>query len=194
MRTVILFITGFVVSCGLAAYLLLLAPAFWKAEQKHYTADRLEKACDAVTSLLAFLIPAVLAIATWVYEKTNVAWYGACLALGVIWFLFVLIFTMYVRFNFIWRFQEQEKVNVGQGHNLEVVRWLTVVMFGLTVGLVSFSVPTFAIAFWPHSSAEPSVPAPRYEFHVEQSRSCPPAPPTPEPKSCKPPEKSVGEK
>jgi len=189
---VIVFITGFVGSCAIAVSALLLAPTFWKRSQEQYATDRLERACDAVVSLLAFLIPTVLAITTWVYEKTDVAWYGACLAIGVIWFLFVLVFTMYVRFNFVWGFQE--KMTVGNGQNLVIVRWLTVVMVGLSVGLLSFGVPTFWIAFQKHRGAEPSAPAPRYEFHVEQSRSCPPTPPAPESKPCKPPEKSVGEK
>src|SRR5271167_552867 len=69
---------------------------------KEATVERLEKACDAVFTLLAFLIPGTLVVTTWVYEKTHSSSYGAWLALSTFWFLVVLASTMYMRFNFVW--------------------------------------------------------------------------------------------
>src|SRR6266404_9481522 len=127
----IAFATGLVLSCAFIIAQWLSIPKYWKT-QAQYTTERVEKACDAVTSFVAFLIPATLAVTTWVFEKTETTWYGAMLALSTFWFLFVLGFTMYVRFNLVWGLPE--KVVVGKGQNIVIIQWLTSVMVGLTVG------------------------------------------------------------
>ena len=139
------FTIGLLGSVSLLCVALFAVAGFWKKEKAEYTAERVEKACDSVTSFVAFLIPATLVVTTWVYEKTGTLWYGAFLALSTLWFLVVLVRTMYMRFNFVWRFTD--KIKVGQGQSMEIPLWLTTVMVGLTVGLVFLAIPTFVIAF-----------------------------------------------
>jgi hypothetical protein len=153
---------------------VLSVPRFWPAPTAYVT-GRIEKACDSVTTFIAFLIPATLAVTTWVYEKTGVLWYGASLALSTGWFLVVLIFTMYMRFNFVWRLPP--RVMVGGNLNLEVARWLTTVMFGLTWGLLFLAVPTFVIAFRSLPQKEKPVTnesQAHYEYHTSVSQPCHP--------------------
>jgi len=165
--------TGLLFSCGLMFFVLHSVPKYWKG-QAQYATERLEKACDAVTSFVAFLIPVTLAVTTWVYEKTETTWYGALLALSTIWFLLVLGFTMYVRFNLVWGLPE--KVTVGAGQNMRVVQWLTSVMVGLTVGLIFLAIPTFFIAFQSHATAEGSISGAHYEYHINEVKPGAPCP------------------
>jgi len=185
-----LFGGGLLLSGLLYWWILRSAPKFW-SQPTSYATERVEKTCDSVTSFVSFLIPATLAVTTWVYEKTKTPWYGALLALGTIWFLVVLGRTMYVRFNFVWRLPTTFKM--GGGQNMEVARWLTTVMVGLTVGLLSLSIPTFSIAFRtapekekPHE-IQPQV---HYEYHIDQTQPCRPcpAPGAPVPKQAPVPE------
>jgi hypothetical protein len=138
------FIMGSLVSLLLYTVAIRAVPQIW-ATATIVSSGRIEKACDSVTSFVAFLIPAGLAITTWVYEKVGTAWFGPLLALSTAWFLLVLCYTMYIRFNFIWRLPL--RVTVGAKQNLHIARWLTTVMVGLTAGLVFLAVPTFVIAF-----------------------------------------------
>src|ERR1039457_5559805 len=130
-----------------------------KDDRPVYKTERIEKACDAVMGLVALLIPANLAIITWVYEKTHSPSYGAFLTLSTIWFLVVLFFTMYMRFNFIWGLADEIKIGVGE--SLMVPYWLATVMFGLSCGLFFLALSTFGIGLnipKPSESSTPSGP------------------------------------
>jgi len=62
---------------------------------------------------------------------------------------------------------------------MEVVRWLTTVMFGLTIGLACLAVPTFFIAFGsPTDKQKPQETQPQthYEYHIDESQHCQPCP------------------
>ena len=54
--TAIVFAIGLVLSCVFIVVLLLSVPTYWKTEEAQYTTERLEKARDAITSFVAFLI------------------------------------------------------------------------------------------------------------------------------------------
>lgn len=164
------FVIGLVLSCVLILLSLYAISTYWRKHATQYATERVEKACDAVTSLVALLIPATLAVTTWVVEKTGTTWYGTLLALSTIWFLFVLVFTMYVRFNLVWGLPE--KVPVGKGENMGIIQWLTSVMVGLTVGLIFLAIPTFSIVFRTHPTAEISDSGSHYEYQVYETHTC----------------------
>ncbi len=167
------FTTGLLVSLLLYTVAILKVPQFW-ATATEYSSGRIEKACDSVTSFVAFLIPAGLAITTWVYEKVGTGWFGPLLALSTFWFLLVLCYTMYIRFNFIWGLPL--RVSVGAGKNLHIARWLTTVMVGLTAGLVFLAVPTFVIAFRTAPEQQKEKEHAReqvhYEYHTTNTLPC----------------------
>jgi hypothetical protein len=176
---VVSFGAGLVISGLLLVAVLRSVPGFWDTPTA-YSTGRIEKACDSVTSFVAFLIPAALAVTTWVYEKTGTLWYGAFLALSTFWFLLVLVFTMYMRFNFVWRLPA--RVTVGGGHNMEVAQWLATVMLGLSAGLIFLAIPTFVIAFRASPDKERKTEMPVYnEYHIDKTERCAPCPPPPPP-------------
>lgn len=162
-------IFAFVATLVFLLLIILNVPRFWPAPIP-YATSRIEKACDSVTSFIAFLIPATLAVATWVFEKTKTPWYGASLALSTVWLLAALIYTMYIRFNFVWRLPT--RVMVGGGQNLQILKWLSTVMVGLTFGLVFLAIPVFALAFHPIQEKE-TVPSKGsetfYDYRIDQS-------------------------
>ena len=167
---------GFVVSVLLLLAVLKSAARIWKTSVE-FSAERIDKACDAVTSIVSFLVPATLAIATWVFEKIGKGWYGGALALSTGWFVFVLLFTVYIRLNFTWRLNENGKVNLGGGQNMPVIRWLCSVMVGLTIGLVLLSAPIFLFPYQEWHGSEGSgreLSQIHNEYHVNVGELCQP--------------------
>jgi hypothetical protein len=126
-------------------FLIRAAKASWTKAHVEYTTGRVEKACDSATAIIAILIPATLGLATWLYEKLGPRWYTGLLAVSTVWFLIILLFTMYMRFNFTW--SHEQKFTVGAGQNLHVVYWLVTICYGLVVGFLLLAVPVFIIAF-----------------------------------------------
>jgi len=145
---------SFAVSLLLFGILCGSAAAIWKMTVAHFKTERIERTCDTVNSFVAFLIPATLTLATWLREKFPVRWCIALLSVSGFWFLIVLFFTMYIRFNFVWRLKDEFLVGIDE--NLEIVYWLTTVMCGLTFGLLFLAIPIFVLGFgWNAPAAVP---------------------------------------
>jgi hypothetical protein len=141
-----------------------------------YKRERLEKTCEALISLLALLISGSLLVISWVFDKIHVPGYGPWLVVAIFWFFVVLIFTLYMRFNFVWRFVADD-LEIGNGKNLVVLCWLATVMVGVTSGLFFLAVPTLRIAW----NVTPPPATPPQIVQVECHMN-PPAPvPTPSP-------------
>ncbi len=113
---------------------------------KQYSRERLEKTCDAVISLLSILISGSLLVISWVFDKFRAPGYGPWLFLGMAWLFTVLLFTLFMRFNFVWRISA-DTLEVGGGKNLVVLCWLPTIIAGLTFGLLCVGIPILRIAW-----------------------------------------------
>lgn len=168
------------------ALMFWVAHAYWTTEVSVATL-RVERACDAIMSLIAFLVPATLGLTTWLFEKLNRPWYTAFLGAATVWFLFVLAFTMYMRFNFLWR--HGSKMLVGGNQGFRFVYWLITAMFGLVIGIILLGVPVFWISLKTPGRAtradsqirlQSNQKRGRTENSTAPSRSAPKAPPGPD--------------
>jgi hypothetical protein len=139
-----------------------------------YDRERLEKTCDAVTSLLSILIPGSLLAISWAFDKFHDKGYGAWLFIGLGWLFVVLIFTLYMRFNYVWGFKDA-KFKMGGTQGLAVLSWLPTVIVGLTFGLVCLAMPILRIA-WKMPATTPALPL---DVHVECHVDMPTPAPTP---------------
>lgn len=143
-----------------------------------YERERLEKTCDAVISLLAIVIAGSLLVISWVFDKVHLPgyrpWLALALALGMLWFIVVLFFTLYMRFNFVWRV-EGNKFTVGgdQRENSKVLWWLDTIMVGMTAGLFCLSVPILLIALKMPKPPPISPPVVQVECHVDAPNPAP---------------------
>jgi len=169
----------------LVASVVVLFAAMWVScvsfnTAQTYKRERLEKTSEATISLLALLISGSLLVISWVFDKIHVPDYGPWLVVAILWFFVVLIFTLYMRFNFVWRFVSDD-LQIGGGKNLVVLCWLATIMVGVTSGLFFLAVPTLRIAW----NVAPPPPAPPQIVQVECHMN-PPAPlPTPTPTKSK---------
>lgn len=101
--------------------------------------DRAEKSCDAVLSVCALLIPATLGLLTWLHEKIGAGSYVVPLGFALIYFFALLVFTAHLRFNFLWRYDQNFEVTPTQ--NLRFAYWLTTATSSIVLGLALLSIP-----------------------------------------------------
>jgi hypothetical protein len=107
--------------------------------------DRAEKSCDAVLSVCALLIPATLGLLTWLHEKVGVGSYMIPLGFALLYFFVLLIFTAYLRFNFLW--QHDKDFEVSSQRNLRFGYWLTTATSSIVLGLILLSIPVLEMGF-----------------------------------------------
>ena len=126
--------------------LLVSTKGFWKpfdATPTKITTDRAEKSCDAVLSVCALLIPATLGLLTWLREKVGVGSYMIPLGFALLYFFVLLIFTAYLRFNFLWQYNTDFAVT--SQRNLRFGYWLTTATSGIVLGLILLSIPVVGL-------------------------------------------------
>ena len=156
------------------AILAAAIPGTWKSfpDALEYDRERLEKTCDAVISLLSILISGSLLVISWAFDKFHDPGYGPWLFVGLGWLFVVLIFTLYMRFNYVWGYKGA-KFNMGGTEGRTVLSWLPTVIVGLTFGLICLAWPILKIAW--KMPAPPSNPAQivQVQCHVEMAKPTP---------------------
>lgn len=154
----------------LAAAILLTRKSF--PQPVEYDRERLEKTCDAVISLLSILISGSLLVISWAFDKFHDPGYGPWLFLGLGWLFVVLIFTLYMRFNYVWGFKDA-KFNMGGTQGRAVLSWLPTVIVGLTFGLVCVATPILTIAWKIPTPASAPPQIIQVQCHVDMPKPTP---------------------
>lgn len=175
---------GVAITAGSCLAVLSIAAVFASAGERWKDADpvkiateRVERACDAVIAMLAFLIPASAVLATWLHDAEDSAYVklladqqlrlarvsgvsafphpglvNTTVMLSVVCFVIVLAFTMYIRFNFMLGVGGAD-VEIGKGaesRNIQVIYWATAVMVFMFFGLILLAVPIFVVMLSRH--------------------------------------------
>jgi hypothetical protein len=139
---------------------LLATKAAWVvptdgAAGKRIATERAEKTCDAVLSVCALLIPATLGLITWLEEKAGPGSYMVPLGFALFYFFALLIFTAHLRFNFLWRFDQDFRVS-SRSH-LRFGYWLTTATSSIVLGLVLLAIPVVELGLGILKMKEPPV-------------------------------------
>lgn len=140
---------------------------------REYNRERLEKTCDTVMTLTSALISGSLLVISWMFDKIHDHGYAPWLVQCLGWLFVVLLFTLYMRFNYVWGYQEGAKLMIGGTEGRMVLRWLPTVIVGLTFGLVCQAIPVLTIAWkmpGPPSNLPPIV---QVQCHVDMPKPTP---------------------
>jgi len=167
--------------------LLCLTKGYWKiptgASAPVVATDRAERSCDAVLSVSALLIPATLGLLTWLHEKVGPGSYVIPLGFALLYFFALLVFTTYLRFNFLWRFDKQ--LVVSSNDNMSFAYWLTTATSSIVLGIGLLSIPVVGLALgWLNVKETPPegpAPATSVECHCAPAQSIPPVLTPPKP-------------
>jgi len=143
--------------------------------------DRAEKSCDAVLSVCALLIPVTVGLITWLLEKVGSGGYMIPLGTSLFYFFVLLVFTVHLRFNFIWG--QGADFEVSSVKNLRFAYWLTTATSSIVLGLALLAIPAFELGVGILKVKEPAKDAvPKVECVCPQIAAAAPNPsPSPTP-------------
>lgn len=176
--------------CALVSLLFLVSlvktKSYWTrpaGTPPKISTDRAEKSCDAVLSVCALLIPATLGLVTWLHEKVGAGNYMIPLGFALLYFFGLLIFTAYLRFNFLWGFER----DFDQFLYLRFGYWLTTATSGIVLGLILLSIPVVQLGFGrlKVKEATPNVSPVKVECNCRSADAdAAPVPTPPKPPAC----------
>lgn len=197
---VIAILAVLVCSTGFITF-VALTPSFWRRPEdgifRSISRDRAEKSCDTVLSICALLIPATLGLLTWLSDKVGPASYILPLLCALLFFFILLVFTVYMRFNYLWSLGPEflvsspPKTATGQhgtlcppSRNIVFACWLTTATSAIVLGLVLLTIPILELGFGLLKMKPAPPPAP---IHVQcDCHTTAPPPPQPPPPPCRP--------
>jgi hypothetical protein len=163
---------------------LILTPKSWENDQgeiiRSISRERLEKSCDTVLSVCSLLVPASLGLLTWLADKVGPASYILPLLVALAFFFILLIYTVYLRFNYLW--QLNPDFPVSSKRNLVILRWLTTATSAIVLGLALLTVPIVELGLgWLHFKPTPPPASTPVVCNCKIT-----TPPPPQPPPCKP--------
>ncbi len=177
-----------IVVTALFLILVLLTSLFWKppagGSYPKVTVERAEKSADAVLSVCALLIPATLGLLTWLQEKIGPGTHLIPLAFALGYFFVLLIFTVHLRFNFLWQHKTDFEVSPTAG--MRFAYWLTTATSSIVLGLVLLSLPVLGLSLGWLKIKEPAPGNAATKIEC----NCPPAPAPPTAVTANPQQKS----
>jgi hypothetical protein len=121
---------------------------------------------------------------TWLQEKIGPGSYIIPLGFALLYFFALLVFTTYLRFNFLWGFEKQFTVDPeSTPSNMSFPYWLTTAMCSIVLGIALLSIPVIGLGFGWLRIKEATPPK---EASVKVECNCKPAQTVPPPASTQP--------
>lgn len=135
-------ICAFVVAFGL--FLLLNVKRSWAAGEARISTERAERACDTILSICLTLIAAILAVLPILGDRVVGTSYLIPVGFALALFLALLVFTVHLRFNFLWRMRRSFIVSARR--NIRFAFWLTTATSSLVLGIFLLAILAIALA------------------------------------------------
>ena len=181
-----------------------LTPSFWRRSEdgifRSISRERAEKSCDTVLSICALLIPATLGLLTWLSDKVGPASYILPLLCALLFFFILLVFTVYMRFNYLWSLGPEFLVSsplkdairqstiagtkCPKSRNIVFACWLTTATSAIVLGLALLTIPILELGFG-LLKMKPAPPPATVHVQCDCPTTAPP-PPQPPPPPCRP--------